>query len=960
MKGRLKFVLSMVMLVLILVLIFCFILPKEQYFIEESNLFKTYYYPNKTLQVMEVGDNEEEFTKIIVKNTTQESYLYQIRVDGLLENDIYIKYKKENGKLSDEIYLKNLGNDKIIIENQHMTPSQEDTYLFYAYSKSSQETSNLFFIVEEVTISQDNLEDITPPTIILNGENELTIYQNEEFFDLGIQSISDNYDENISFDKVKKTYQLEQNGNLKVVEKIDTSIIGTYYIHYSVSDLAKNETNVIRILHILEKKVEEKTDEDFNQKPEEVPIKFQTEVFYSNKNMTTKPVTVTIMANEPLIAIDGWELSRDELKLTKIFASNVTQDILVTSKSGKSVITKILIQNIDKSEWNTDGTLDIPVVEEEITVKLNTKEYGTNYIKLEFTVSNDKNIKEYSYTCDGNNWMIAKSKTITCENLLQNTTYNVQVKVLTKKDVIYYSNTVTKTTMSLSNPVFDIKNETEWSKTKEVTITYPQQVTGVDYYYKIDSEWIKVSTNTITIEVLKNQIIYAKVTDQTNTVEVSREVSHIDREGPTLTNKTLSTSILRSNKIKLNWQKVSDVSTTEQELIYYVCKNKEEFVCRQTPDAKLTNINTYTFSSLNPNTTYKIQILVEDKLGNYSSYDNLEFKTKELYDISDKKDLVAIMYSTWFNPIYKVGNNNPPNISNILAGLESWGSTNQFHYWAKPALGYYRSDDKAVIRKHMIQLEEAGVDFIILDNTNANYNAWGYGEGSYWHNMVTLPLKALTETIREMRDEGYETPYIVNWIGTNDGWITTNQIYQDFYTKEDNQDLFVYWNNKPFILTTSTISNPQVGIYTRKMWGLQTTLGTQEWSYLQVNNDKPSYSKDGIIEQIGVSVAMQRTYMSNTATAVGRNHGITFYNQWKTAFKYHPKVVTITWWNEWAAQRLYVNNTYVFTDNYNQEYSRDIEPMEGGHGDQYYKWLKQYIKAYKEHNSCPRLVESGY
>ena len=30
-----------------------------------------------------------------------------------------------------------------------------------------------------------------------------------------------------------------------------------------------------------------------------------------------------------------------------------------------------------------------------------------------------------------------------------------------------------------------------------------------------------------------------------------------------------------------------------------------------------------------------------------------------------------------------------------------------------------------------------------------------------------------------------------------------------------------------------------------------------------------------------------------------------------------------------------------FVDNYNQEFSRDIE-MEGGHGDQYYQWMKQY------------------
>lgn len=91
-------------------------------------------------------------------------------------------------------------------------------------------------------------------------------------------------------------------------------------------------------------------------------------------------------------------------------------------------------------------------------------------------------------------------------------------------------------------------------------------------------------------------------------------------------------------------------------------------------------------------------------------------------------------------------------------------------------------------------------------------------------------------------------------------------------------------------------------------------------------------------------------------TAHGRDNGNFFYTQWKEAFRVHPKVVTITWWNEWTAQRFIVDGETAFVDNYNQEYSRDIEPMEGGHGDLYYQWMKQYIAAYKAGESCPRLT----
>lgn len=80
-----------------------------------------------------------------------------------------------------------------------------------------------------------------------------------------------------------------------------------------------------------------------------------------------------------------------------------------------------------------------------------------------------------------------------------------------------------------------------------------------------------------------------------------------------------------------------------------------------------------------------------------------------------------------------------------------------------------------------------------------------------------------------------------------------------------------------------------------------------------------------------------------------------------SAFEIRPKIVTLSWWNEWTAQRLQLKDgEYVFVDNYNREYSRDIEPMEGGHGDQYYKWMIEYISAYKGHLTCPVLVEKDY
>ncbi len=325
-------------------------------------------------------------------------------------------------------------------------------------------------------------------------------------------------------------------------------------------------------------------------------------------------------------------------------------------------------------------------------------------------------------------------------------------------------------------------------------------------------------------------------------------------------------------------------------------------------------------------------------------------------DMTDKTDLVSICYSVWFDGILGTGNEPVTdfnNITEVLEGKKDWGAVHAFHYWAKPAQGYYRSTDIEAAKNNLILLGEADVDFIILDYTNAND---GYisntAMGKVW---MFDPLDTLCRATLELRAEGYRTPYIVAWCGASEGPMI-EALYDRYYTENNPYaDCFVYWEGKPFMIyTQSTDTFPCPDKFTvRHMWGL-----TDEkcWRFLNIRNRNTAYEKDGVVEQISVAVASQETYMS-MHTAHGRNGGKFFYDQWKEAFRVHPKVVTLTWWNEWTAQRFIVDGQTAFVDNYNQEYSRDIEPMEGGHGDLYYQWMKQYIAAYKAGESCPRLVQ---
>ncbi len=332
-------------------------------------------------------------------------------------------------------------------------------------------------------------------------------------------------------------------------------------------------------------------------------------------------------------------------------------------------------------------------------------------------------------------------------------------------------------------------------------------------------------------------------------------------------------------------------------------------------------------------------------------------------DITNKTDLVSICYSIWFDAILgKSGGyvDNWHNITEVLAGRQEWGPVPSFHYWAKPALGYYSSSNKEVIRTHMTQLYEAGVDFIVIDLTNAGD---GYmSNSSAWMSYIQTPMDAICNTIMEMRAEGKGTPYVVFWAGDSEGPLYQG-LYDRYHANEAWKDCFVYWDGKPFLLTTHKTEEafPLKDLFTtRSMWGLGVKYDEGQWSFLSVNNyGRVTNGKDGKPEQVSVAVATQETYMSEP-TAHGRNGGIFWYCQWYYAFEVRPKVVGLTWWNEWTAQRYEVEpGKFIFTDNYNQEYSRDIEPMEGGHGDQYYRWLKEYIAHYKAGLDCPVLVEEG-
>lgn len=141
------------------------------------------------------------------------------------------------------------------------------------------------------------------------------------------------------------------------------------------------------------------------------------------------------------------------------------------------------------------------------------------------------------------------------------------------------------------------------------------------------------------------------------------------------------------------------------------------------------------------------------------------------------------------------------------------------------------------------------------------------------------------------------------------------------------------------------------------------------WSWLEVFPQHVFHNSRGEKEQMSVGVAQNAVggrlgSMSEPGARGRRFHGgrvddepgsvargLNFSEQFERALAEDPRLIFVTGWNEWIAGLHHefngVRQPVMFVDQFDQEHSRDIEPMKGGHGDAYYWQLVSFIRRYK-------------
>ncbi len=148
------------------------------------------------------------------------------------------------------------------------------------------------------------------------------------------------------------------------------------------------------------------------------------------------------------------------------------------------------------------------------------------------------------------------------------------------------------------------------------------------------------------------------------------------------------------------------------------------------------------------------------------------------------------------------------------------------------------------------------------------------------------------------------------------------------------------------------------------------------WSWLEVFPQHVFTNAAGQKEQMSVGVGQNavtnRLGSMSEREARGRSyhdgkvpsdpkavlHGYNLAEQFGRALKEDPRFLFVTGWNEWIAGRFDefsgVRLPVMFVDQFDQEHSRDIEPMKGGHGDNYYYQFVSLVRRYKGVRPTPK------
>lgn len=387
----------------------------------------------------------------------------------------------------------------------------------------------------------------------------------------------------------------------------------------------------------------------------------------------------------------------------------------------------------------------------------------------------------------------------------------------------------------------------------------------------------------------------------------------------------------------------------------------------------------------------------------WSATDALGRKVSEYKDAGDKREkYIAMFYWTW----HQGDDDTTTTVKNITEIVRkypeamknydhpAWGKAKPgFFFWEQPLLGYYKTTDPWVLRKHAEMLADAKVDVVFFDCTNGSIT---------WIDSY----EALLKTWDQAQKEGVNVPKIAFMLpfGYSVNSLTSlRQLYKDVYKPGRYENLWFIWKGKPAIMAypdnlTETAEDKEIAEFFTFRPGQPDYVNgptrDNQWGWLE-NYPQHGYVKNesGGFEEVTVGVAQNASPETkghcsafNLPGSQGRDfsfrngfdprvdgylYGWNFQEQWDRAFEIDPELVFITGWNEyiagqWLPEHSWTGDPFSFVDQFDWKRSRDIEPNKGwgDKGDVYYMQLVDNVRKFKGMTppakvSAPKTIRIG-
>ncbi len=363
-------------------------------------------------------------------------------------------------------------------------------------------------------------------------------------------------------------------------------------------------------------------------------------------------------------------------------------------------------------------------------------------------------------------------------------------------------------------------------------------------------------------------------------------------------------------------------------------------------------------------------------------------------NVADSEKDVGMFYFVWQgehigNTIYNVEELKKNSSDKLWSMGEDGTPAGSYYYWGEPLYGYYRSDDPWVVMRHIELFTMSGIDYLALDLTNISL---------YEKNCTVL-----FDCLAELQSQGWDVPKVMEFLNGTDYSIDhaarIEQFYETFYankkyeniwyrSKEDNKpiiaiDIGVYYEKlkpelKDFFHFRNTIwpqAESGTGVFEDISWldyvypqrlYETTNGGIMNVSVAQHVSGSFGLSANPATREKYYNANRGRgyDYTKNTNSEDNILSGTNLETQWENALNsVNCDEVFVTGWNEWIMEKrgqnqlpMYLDISDVisdksklasFCDNCDYEFSRDLEMMKGGYGDNYYLQNARNTKKFK-------------